>query len=150
MKVYRITKRKQAADIQGTGAALYPGRWNKKGTPVLYTGESKEIALLETIVHIPPMLIPDLDILTIEIPDDSITEIIATNLPPNWFKYPAPEILSEIGESWISEGKTLALKVPSCIITSSFNYILNCNHKDFNRIKIFDHSEFLFDPRLKS
>ncbi len=150
MKVYRITQRKRAGDIHGTGAALYPGRWNKKGTPALYTGESREIALLETIVHIPHMLIPDLDILTIEIPDDSITEIIAADLPPNWFRYPAPEILSEIGESWIEEGITLALKVPSCIIRTSFNYILNCNHKEFNRVKIFDQSEFLFDPRLKS
>ena len=150
MKVYRITQRKRAGDIHGTGAALYPGRWNKKGTPVLYTGESKEIALLEIIVHIPPMLIPDLDILTIEIPDNSITELIAVDLPPNWYKYPAPEILSEIGESWISEDRTLALKVPSCIIAPSFNYILNCNHKDYNRVKVLDHREFLFDPRLKS
>ncbi|MDY0341952.1 MAG: RES family NAD+ phosphorylase [Lentimicrobium sp.] len=72
MIVYRITQRKRAGDIHGTGATLYPGRWNKRGTPILYTGESKEMALLETIVYIPPMLIPDLDILTLEIPDDSI------------------------------------------------------------------------------
>jgi RES domain-containing protein len=150
MIVYRITKRKRADDIHGTGAALYPGRWNKKGTPVLYTGETKEIALLENIVHTPLMFIPDLDMLTIEIPDDSITEIKESNLPENWFKYPAATILAEIGEEWVAKGNSIALKVPSSIISSSFNFILNCNHKDYNKVKVLDHREFRFDPRLTS
>jgi RES domain-containing protein len=68
---YRITKHRRARDINGTGAALYPGRWNKRGTPVLCTGESIEIALLENIVHLPPMVIPNLDLLTLEIPEDA-------------------------------------------------------------------------------
>jgi RES domain-containing protein len=112
MLVYRITGRKHATDISGTGAAMYGGRWNKKGTPVLYTGESKEIALLETVVHTPPMLVPNLDMVTIEIPD-SIIELKPNELPKNWMDYPAPTILSEIGEQWVSESKSIALKVPS-------------------------------------
>jgi len=148
MIIYRITARKHSSDISGTGAALYPGRWNKKGTPVLYTGESKEIALLETIVHSPPMLIPEMDILTIEIPDYSITTLEVSDLPLNWSKYPAPVLLAEIGARWAMEGKTIALKVPSCIIFSSHNYILNCNHKEYQKVKILDHSPFHYDPRL--
>ncbi|MDZ7742910.1 MAG: RES family NAD+ phosphorylase [Bacteroidota bacterium] len=150
MIVYRIALRKRALDIHGTGAALYPGRWNKKGTPVLYAGESIEIALLENIVHAPPMFLPDLEILTIEIPDDSVSEIKESDLPANWFKYPAPSILAEIGEAWVAKGNTIALKVPSCIITTSFNYILNCNHKDYHKVKLLDHKQFRFDPRLSS
>ena len=105
MIVYRITGKKFSSNLIGTGAALFPGRWNKKGTPVLYTGESKEIALLENIVHTPPMLIPDLDILKIKILDDSITEIRISELPTNWHDYPAPVILAEIGEKWIIKNK---------------------------------------------
>lgn len=148
MIVFRIAKRKRASDMFGTGAALYPGRWNKKGTSVLYTGATIEIALLENIVHTPPMFIPDLDILTMEIPDGSITEIKVSELPSNWMRYPTPLILAEIGEKWILKAETIALKVPSCIIATSFNYILNCKHLDFNRVKVIDHSHFLFDPRL--
>lgn len=150
MIVYRITGKKYAGDLSGTGAAIYGGRWNKKGTPVLYTGESKEITLLETIVHTPPMLVPDLDILTLEIPDNSITEIKPEALPKNWTAYPAPSILAKIGEEWVKEGKTMALKVPSCVIHSARNYILNCRHPDYKKMKLIAHKAFHFDSRLKS
>ena len=150
MLVYRITGKKYANDISGTGAAIFGGRWNKKGTPVLYTGGSKEIALLETIVHTPPMLVPDLDILTFEIPDDSITEIKIENLPKNWIDYPAPSILAKIAEDWVIKGETIALKVPSCIIHSACNYILNCRHPDYNKVKLVEHKDFHFDSRLNS
>ncbi|MEZ5031991.1 MAG: RES family NAD+ phosphorylase [Saprospiraceae bacterium] len=150
MLVYRITGKKFASDISGIGAAGTGGRWNKRGTPVLYTGESKEIALLETIVHTPPMLVPDLDILTIEIPDDSIAILTATDLPPNWMDYPAPSVLAEIAESWIKAGLTLALKVPSCIIHSANNYILNCAHPLYRtKVNIIEHTDFYFDSRLR-
>ncbi len=150
MIVYRITKRNRASDISGTGAALNPGRWNIKGTPVLYTGESKEIALLENIVHIPPMMTPKLDILTIDIPNDSITQFEIEDLPVNRAQFPAPTILSEIGQKWIEDGSTIALKVPSCIIHSSYNIILNPSHNDYYAmVKITDQRPFYFDSRLR-
>ena len=148
MQVYRITGKKHASDLTGTGAAMHGGRWNKKGSPVLYTGANKEIALLETIVHTPPMLVPKLDILTLEIPDNSITEIKIDQLPKNWKVYPAPTILSEIAENWIEENKTIALKVPSCIIHSSHNYILNCRHPEYSKVKLIERRNFKFDSRL--
>ena len=148
MLVYRITSSKYAHDISGIGAAFYGGRWNPKGIPVLYTGESKEIALLETIVHIPPLFIPKLDMLTIEIPN-SILEFKHEHLPKNWNKYPAPSNLAEIGKKWALEAQHLALKVPSCIIQTAYNYILNCNHPDYNKkVKIVDQKRFHLDERL--
>ena len=148
MLVYRITGRKHAADLSGAGAAIHGGRWNNKGTEVLYTSENKELALLETIVHTPPMFVPNLDILTIEIPE-LVTEINIGSLPPNWSDYPAPTILSEMAEKWIKEAKTITLKVPSCIIHSSNNFILNCRHPDYKKmVKVKEHKSFHFDLRL--
>lgn len=149
MIVYRITGEKHAGDLSGTGAAIYGGRWNKKGTAVLYTGENKEIALLETIVHVPPMLVPDLVILTLDIPDNSIIEIELSKLPGNWGSYPAPTILSEIAEEWVQKEKAVALKVPSCIIHTSHNFILNCNYPDYHQVKLLDQMNFHFDTRLR-
>lgn len=150
MKVYRIAKRKHASDMSGTGASIYPGRWNKKGTPVMYTSETIELALLEIVVHTPPMFVPDFEILTIEMPDDSIFELEISDLPSNWKQYPPPVILSEIGEKWVKAGKTVALKVPSSIVHTSHNYILNCNHSRYSRVKLLEHDHFYFDPRLTS
>lgn len=149
MLVYRIVKSKHAHDISGTGAALFPGRWYKKGTPVLYTGESREIALLETLVHLPPLMSPPLSLLTIEIPEDSITTLKIEDLPPNWNHYPAPAVLAQIAQQWIEQGKTIALIVPSCIISTAHNYILNCRHIDFGKVKILSEESFALDIRLR-
>jgi len=82
------------------------------------------------------------------IPDNSITAIEITDLPKNWAVYPAPVILSEIGERWIKEYKTIALKVPGCIIHSSHNYILNCRHPEYSKIRLIDQKKIKFDSRL--
>lgn len=148
MIVFRISKRKYASDISGKGSSLFPGRWNKKGTPVLYTGINKEIALLENIANTPPMISPGLDILTIEIPDDSITRLEISDLPKNWAQFPPPTVLSEIGQKWVNEGKTVALEVPSSIIHSSRNIILNCMHPRYREVKILEQKKFFFDSRL--
>lgn len=148
MIVYRIAGNKYSSDIYGSGAAMFGGRWNKKGSPVLYTGESKEIALLELIVHTPPGIVPNLDLLTIEIPDDSIFEIEIKDLPENWSNYPAPSILAEIAEEWINSNRSIALKVPSSVIHSSSNYILNCRHPKYHQVKVIEQVGFHFDRRL--
>ncbi|GAB3660832.1 hypothetical protein GCM10028791_34950 [Echinicola sediminis] len=65
--------------------------------------------------------------------------------------YPAPTILSEIAEKWAGEAKSIALKVPSCIIQSPHNYILNCRHPDYHKkVKIVERKPFHFDSRLKN
>lgn len=150
MFVYRIASHKYAKDISGTGAALYGGRWNKKGTPVLYTGGNIETALLEILVHLPAMFTPKLDVLTLEIPENSITKIKKELLPKGWNEYPAPSVLAEIGQDWIDDEKTIALNVPSCIVNSASLYILNCLHPDYNKkVKIVEQKPFPFDKRLK-
>ena len=148
MLVYRITNNKYAHDLSGTGSALFGGRWNRKGTALLYTGESREIALLETSVHSPPLLIPSLDLLILEIPENSIAELTISQLPSNWQDYPAPAILAQLGEKWVQEGKTITLKVPSCIVPSAHNYLLNCRHPDCSRVKLIERSAFRFAGRL--
>lgn len=148
MLVFRITDTRYSSDMFGTGASMFGGRWNKKGTNVLYTGESREIALLETLVHLPIMLAPNLAVLTIEIPNNSITEFKKEDLPNNWMNYPAPTILSELAERWVKEEKTIALKVPSCIIHSASLYILNCKHPDYKNVKLIELKNFHFDSRL--
>ncbi|TVQ50939.1 MAG: RES domain-containing protein [Saprospirales bacterium] len=148
MIVYRLTKQRYSGDLSGKGAALFPGRWNKKGTPVLYTSESIELAILEYLVNLPSMISPALDLLKLEIPDNSVYPLKPNLLPPNWNQYPAPDVLADYTQEWIENGRTLALKVPSSIVKSSCNYILNCRHERYDEVRILEKEEFFLDTRL--
>lgn len=41
-----------ADDLSGEGAEQTGGRWNRVGTPMVYTSSTRAIATLETIVHL--------------------------------------------------------------------------------------------------
>ena len=41
-----------ADDLAGTGAKSSGGRWNRKGTAMVYTSGSAALACLETLVHL--------------------------------------------------------------------------------------------------
>lgn len=148
MLVYRLTKAKYSSDLSGKGAAKHGGRWNKKGTAAIYTGESIEIVLLEKIVHIPAMILPRLQLITIQIPDYSIREIQIKSLPSKWRNYPAPHKLSEIGEKWTQSKKTLALKVPSSFVPTASNIILNPSHDLIDEAEVKNIADFKIGPRL--
>ena len=139
---------KHSSDITGVGAAIYGGRWNSKGRPVIYTGGSIEIALLEVLANITTPQFDNYNLVQIEIPDDSIEEFTAADLPKNWNHYPAPSEITMIGDEWINSHRSLALKVPSCIVPSASNYVLNCSHTDYSKVKIIDISPFKIDNRL--
>src|SRR5690606_32891512 len=96
----------------------------------------------------------DLDIMSglvmvmIQVPN-SVTEVDIATLPENWADNPAPtSLLSVYTERWIEENATLALKVPSSIDEEAFNYILNCSHPDYYKVKIDRTRSFNLDMRL--
>lgn len=52
MKFYRITTCDHIHDLSGEGAYLHGGRWNSKGTHILYTAESMALSMMEALAHI--------------------------------------------------------------------------------------------------
>ena len=150
MKVYRLAKNKYSEDLSGSGAELTGGRWNYKGTRMLYTSDSRALCTAEVAVHIPVGIIPlDYYLVTIEIPDDiKIKTIDIQTLPESWKDFPYPGVTQEIGEKFISEGDSLILKVPSAVVQGDFNYLINPGHKDFHKVEITGKEIFSFDLRL--
>ena len=150
MKLFRISRDKYIRDLSGEGARLLGGRWNPKGVPVIYTSTHESLAALETLVHSPIANLPDdLKIATLNIPEDlQIKEVNRNSLPDLWHKFPAPPSLKTIGEEWIKTGKYLGLMVPSAVIPSESNVLLNLHHDASDAIHIENIRPFSFDSRL--
>ena len=148
MIFYRITSSKYADDLSGNGARLYGGRWNGEGRAMVYLAWSRSLAVLESLAHMVPTNIPgDYLMLTIEAPDDFIAIDIKL-LPDNWNEYPEPNILKQIGNSFLQKNEYLLLKVPSAIVPEEFNYLLNPTHPKAGKVKIINKSPFSFDKRF--
>ena len=128
MIAYRIAKSQlRAEDISGMGAFRNGGRWNSKGTYMLYASENSSLAFLENLVHFDELnLPPDLYMISIEI---SIDESQVYRLP--YPEYPVKWQLLEnlenkkMGDRWMSEKKYLAVKVKSAVNPSEYNFLLN-------------------------
>ncbi len=136
-------------DLSGDGARIYGGRWNEKGIPVIYASESRALAALEYLVHLPLVLAPpQLGVYTLSLPDDvSVTSLRKTSLPAGWRTFPPPPATMAIGAKWARDGKTLLLAVPSVIVPDEINVLINPGHPEFRKIRKRV-KPFSFDPRL--
>lgn len=150
MDLFRISKKKYIEDLSGEGARKFGGRWNSKGSAVLYTSETESLAALETLVHASIATMPnDLSLLTLSIPDDiQADKIDADQLPDGWRKYPAPNQLATLGNNWIESGASLILKVPSVLVQTEMNILINPNHSNAEKLSIKEVRPFSFDMRL--
>jgi RES domain-containing protein len=148
MILYRLTRCIYANDLSGSGARLYGGRWNSEGKPVIYLASNRSLAVLEALVHLPPVDMPyEYCMVTIEVPED-FQNIDEKTLPLNWQDPADQDALKLIGNIFLFERKNLMLKVPSAIVNQEFNFMLNPLHPSAAKIKVKDAQPFNFDNRL--
>ncbi len=150
MKLYRLTKSKYSRDLSGKGAEIGGGRWNSKGTSMLYTSQSIALATTEIAVHVPLGILPKgYVVITFEVPNSIITEELQENkLPSDWKSIPHSHSTQIIGDEFIMSKKALILKVPSVVVQDDFNYLINPNHQDINKVSIATIKRYEFDGRL--
>jgi len=149
MILYRITNCEYADDLGGTGARLFGGRWNSEGKSMLYLASSRALAVLEVLVHLPPLMIPDnYCLVEIDVPDSSITEMKTEDLPADWKDVSPPASLKQIGNKFLKKKEHLLMKVPSSIVPMEYNYLLNPHHADIKKVKVIKKENFSFDERL--
>ena len=146
----RIFKKKHATSAwTGDGGRLYGGRWNSKGTRVVYTSESLSLAVLEILVHLqPPEILNAYLAASVSFENRLVENLPPAKLPTSWRKYPAPARLRKIGDLWIVRGGLPILRVPSVIIENEYNYLLNPAHPRFGECTLGRPERFLFDRRL--
>jgi len=72
----------------------------------------------------------------------------AGELPAGWRKAIAVPDLQAGGEAWIRAGPTGILLVPSVIVPSEMNVLLDPAHPDFAKVRVTGRTPFHPDPRL--
>lgn len=150
MKAYRIAKTRYINDLSGSGARRYGGRWNHKGTSMIYTSENRALATVEYLVHVPLSIVPThLSLATLQIPDKITPKAISkSDLPGNWREYPAPSKLAELGTNWANKSESLLLRVPSAVVEHEYNILINPLHPDMKHVSIAQIERYTVDKRL--
>ncbi len=155
MKLWRIaadTPDYTADDVSGKGAEFTGGRWNREGTPLLYTSTSRALACLETFAHLNAGAKLPLNryLVEIDIPDKAWQERAqfgATDFI-GWDAEPAGKVSLDWGTEWVRELTTLMAGVPSLIVAEESNVLINPAHPDAAAVTCEKIRKWLFDPRL--
>jgi RES domain-containing protein len=145
MTVYRCTLKKWSQDLTGQGAFLFGGRWNTAGHHALYTAESNLLAALEVAIRIPLTKISS-DYVMVPIDFPSGTEVYEPRLAKGWNS--KIKITQKIGDEFLEDNKYFAMKVPSALMSNTYNFLLNPNHKLAWKVKVGKIESLLFDDRL--
>jgi len=148
--VWRITTRRFAGQaFTGEGARLYGGRWNRVGQPMIYTAESRSLALLEMLVQDEPLraryvLIPTY------LPGSVSMEILDTHvLPQDWRTHAGREALQRLGGEWLRKSRSCVMAVPSAVMPAELNFLINPLHPDAKFITWGDPETLNTDMRLR-
>ena len=148
MIVYHLGSTKFARQLTGEGAKLHGGRWNNIGQPCIYTSEAKSLCVLEYAANVSlDEMNPNLAFTSYEIPDDSWASFTTKELPAGWMEVPSPDGVRAWGTQQLLQH--LALRLPSVIVPSEFNFLLNPLHPNFTNVRIKDVEPFTFDRRIK-
>ena len=143
-----LTARFTQSAFSGEGARLYGGRWNRKGMAMVYTAGSQSLAMLEMLVQ-DETLRARYGMVPVTLPKSlKIERVTLDQLPADWRDLGAREQLQAIGTDWARRRSSAVLAVPSVVIPTETNYLLNPLHPAFARIEIGKPEEFVTDLRL--
>jgi RES domain-containing protein len=116
---------------------------------VVYAAQSQSLAALELLVHLDSeAVLQNYLAIPVSIPQHLMLRIQLADLPGNWAAYPAPIETRHFGDAWALERKSPVLEVPSAVIPSESNFLLNPEHPNFPDLIIGNPMNFKFDPRL--
>lgn len=147
---WRIVKARHAANaFDGEGARIEGGRWNSPGRPVVSTSQSAALSALELLVHLGRgSILSSYVLIPCSFEEALVSRLDRARLAKNWRSYPAPPELQVIGDAWLRGGTSAVLEVPSAVMETDVNYLLNPLHPDFASIAISAPHRFEFDLRL--
>lgn len=150
MRAARIV-RASLADraMDGSGAALYGGRWNAVGAPAVYAADSIALAALEVFVQLgTTRTTVDHVCVICQIDDALVDRVSEQELPTDWRTSDGRAVTAAIGTEWLKRMSNLALLLPSSIVPDEHIVLINPRHAAADRITIERCKPFSFDARM--
>lgn len=155
MTLWRIgadTPDYEAHDTTGKGAETTGGRWNRIGTPMVYTSTSRALACLETIVHLGGKTLPlNRYLVKVTVPMGAWNA--AMEVDPGklvgWDAQPAGKASLDWGTRWAAQKSTLLARVPSIVVPEEINVLINPAHPDASSVRASKVRKWHYDARLK-
>ncbi len=149
----------KANDLSGNGSALYPGRWNSLGRPLIYSSSSIALACLETVVHLAgdDPLPFQRQLVRITIPSQHWRQrkIVGKEDLNGWSLLPTPENPEDWlagtrawGDAWLLGCESLIAEVPSVIVPEESNLLLNPRHPAHGELVAEIVRPWVYDARL--
>jgi len=142
-----------ADDLSGRGAEKTGGRWNRKGTPVLYCSSSIALACLETLVRLAGWDPLPLNryVVRIAIPASAWRRraVLAPSEHIGWDCEPPGLVSINWGKRWLTAVESLIAEVPSVIVPEESNILVNPGHPDAARLRAQKVRRWTYDPRLQ-
>ena len=168
MRIWRLTSKRYAdTAFDGLGTHKKGGRWSPPGAYVVYTSRNLSLCVLEQMVHLDVRHMKGLFVsIPVDLPNGCLMEVIEAEEPitdieedvrvevrnkvthDQWRGDPVNTSTVKLGDAWIKDSKSAILRVPSAIVPSESNFLINVEHSDFRSFKIGEAEEFLFDDRL--
>lgn len=149
--LYRLVHKRYADQaLTGEGSRRRGSRWTRPGIAAVYAAETLSLAVLELYVQVAQQHARHIPLVyfRIELPETvSIEALRPQDLPESWNAYPYPETLQDLGTAWIRRGEALALYVPSAVVPTERNVILNPAHREFHKLRISTPQPFSLDER---
>jgi RES domain-containing protein len=100
-------------------------------------------------VHLGPVVpVEPYALLTIELPDRLIEVLPRERWPKGWDAVPFGPATQRLGDRWLAEARSAALRVPSVHSGSDFNVLLNPSHAHARRVRVSGRHRYAFDVRL--
>ena len=150
MTAWRVVPERYAASaFDGEGSRLMGGRFNSPGTAVVYAADTLALALFEVAVHLPSYrALRGRVAFRVEVPADLVETLAEPELPPEWRSTPPPRSTQLLGDAWVRETRSVALRLPSVLLPHHTNVLLNPAHPDVSRVAVGLPEPVPIDPRL--
>ena len=135
--------------LSGEGGLLYSARWHTAGRRIVYLAESPAGAMIEALVHL------ELDetdwprsyhLMQAEYPVSLSVETLKPTPAKTWKT--SLVATRKLGDEWLRARRSALARVPSAILPETWNFLLNPDHSDAQKVRIVRTIRAEHDPRL--